>query len=142
MALKVKRLIKKAQFLLGGLLFLMLFFVANKINAQSSDPIYDSICRLDFRDYMNRPVGEFIAALPTGYSEIKIYGQLKYPNRARVLEIMYPDRTEVNIKVKRYNFMEIEDPNRVWNLDLFKRENMFYVIVYSKNDGTKDEIAY
>ena len=124
------------------LVFGWLLASANKINAQSSDPIYDSICRLNFRDYMNRPVGEFIAALPTGYSEIKIYGQLKYPNRARVLEIMYPDRTEVLISVKRYNFMEIEDPNRVWNLDLFKRESMFYVIVYSKNDGIKSEKAY
>ena len=129
---------KKISFLI--LLVLLVFSI--KMYSQTTDPIYDSICRLNFRDYMNRPVGEFIAALPTGYSEIKIYGQLKYPNRARVLEIMYPDRTEVLISVKRYNFMEIEDPNRVWNLDLFKRESMFYVIVYSKNDGIKSEKAY
>ena len=124
------------------LVFGWLLASANKINAQSSDPIYDSICRLNFRDYMNRPVGEFIAALPTGYTEMRIYGQLKYPNRPRVLKIMYPDLTTIHIKVKRYLFMEIEDPNRVWNLDLFKRESLFYIIVYSKNGDTKSEIAY
>jgi hypothetical protein len=120
------------------LLILSIAFFAGKISAQTSDPVYNKIYKLDFNSFAGKPVGQFIDSLPAGYSEIGFVGQTA-SNRVRLLYIKYSGGSKITIYVKKFNFMNPIDPNRVWNLNLFRKESLYYVSLdhydYDGKDG-------
>jgi hypothetical protein len=120
------------------LLIIGITFFAGKINAQTSDSVYNKIYNLNFQFFAGKPVGQFIDSLPTGYSEIGFVGQTA-SNRVRLLYIKHSDGSKITIYVKKFNFMNPIDANRVWNLNLFKKESLYYVSLehydYDGKDG-------
>jgi hypothetical protein len=110
------------------LLIITTFFVLQSLNAQTADSIYNKIHKLDFKFFDNKPVGQFIDSLPVGYSKIGFLGHFA-TNAVRLLYIEYPGGSNLHIYVKEFHYLNPVDPNWNWDLNLFKKEKLFYVIL-------------
>lgn len=99
------------------------------LNSTKAQTLYNSLSALNLNHYASLPVDSFLHAIPQSYNFMKIFGSLK-TDRARGLIIYYPDNTNIWIKPKTYNYMQMYDANRIWNLDLFKKETASFIIVY------------
>ena len=106
---------------------LLLCFFAKKSLAQT-DPVYDSIKKLNLDHYATLPVDSILHAIPQSYNSIKIIGALKN-YKARGLNIYYPNNLNVWIRPLHYVYMNPIDSNGVWNLSLFKKETAHYILV-------------
>jgi hypothetical protein len=102
------------------------FLSYGKSNAQANDPIYDSIKLLNLDYYASKPVDSFLQAIPQSYDYIKILGYLKN-SKAKGLCIYYPNNLRIWIQPKKFRFMIQNDPSRVWNLTMFKKEVASYI---------------
>jgi hypothetical protein len=122
------------------LIFVAAFLNNKKLYAQIKTSVYDSICSIDFVNYMNKPVDSFLNVLPKGNHPLQLFGHLKN-NKIYFLGFDYPDGTEVIIKVKKYRYMNPVDLNRKWNIDLYKKENIFFINVISKDGKFKCKVA-
>lgn len=91
--------------------------------AQTDNPTFNAIYNMDFFYYENKPVDSFLTALPQNYLSLKFIGQVKN-NRVRYLSVTYPNHVKVYIQVKNYVYMNPVDPNREWDISLFRRENL------------------
>jgi hypothetical protein len=112
-----------------------------KGSAQTTDTFYNAIYALDF-DYFiaHRNVGAFINALPTGYTTLKLVGNV---DNAKVsfLSVIYPGGSQVLVRVKKYLFMNPIDPNRVWDLALYKKESIRLIMLTHPEYDNKDAIG-
>ncbi len=122
------------------LIFIAAFLFNGKAISQTNASVYDTICKIDFSYYMNKPVDSFLRILPTGYYPLQLFGHLKN-NRIYFLGFDYPDGTEVIIKVKKYRFMNPTDPNRIWDIDMYKKEDVFFINVISNDGKFKCKVA-
>jgi len=69
-------------------------------------------------------------AIPANYNSIKLIGNVSN-YRISLLCVSYPDNIEVDIYVKTYKYMNPVDVNRIWNLELYKKESAQQIILYS-----------
>ncbi len=107
-------------------LLILGLIVCNSAYSQTSDTIYNKIKSINFYNYTNKPVDSFLAVIPQGYSRIKLYGH-SASNKVRYLAIQYPGGSHIVIKVKKYIHMNPIDANRVWDLNLYRKEQLHYV---------------
>ena len=106
---------------------LLLCFFAKKSLAQTNR-VHDSIKALNLDHYATLPVDSFLHKIPQSYDYIKIIGNLKN-DRALGLCIYYPNNLNIWIQPLHYVFMNQVDPNRIWNLSLFKKETAHHILV-------------
>ena len=110
-----------------SILFLILLFNTQEIFAQN-DPAYDSIAALNLDYYASRPVDSLLQMLPQSYKSINLIGSTK-SNKIKGLSIFYSSGMEVWIAPRNYIHMAATDPNRIWDLTLFKKEIASYISV-------------
>jgi hypothetical protein len=67
-----------------------------------------------------------------GYSSMMLYGHSKN-FRVRCMGIYYPDNSCVIIYVLKYQHMNPVDPNRIWNIELYKKEKLGYAFTVVNN---------
>jgi hypothetical protein len=115
----------KNLFILSLVAILNLFTL--DIDAQTSNSAYDSIKLLNLDYYAAKPVDSLLHVIPQSYDYIGIIGTTR--NNARSLCIYYPNNLNILITPKKYKFMTRNDPNRIWNLTLFKKETAYLIEV-------------
>jgi len=108
-------------------IIVLLFVSAEKSFAQA-DPAYDSLVALNLDYYAGKPVDSLLQVIPKSYNAMRIWGVLT-KNKARGLNIRYPTGMMITIIPKKFLYMNPMDPNRVWDLSLFKKETAFYISV-------------
>ena len=106
---------------------LSLCFCAKKSIAQNNS-VYDSLKTLNLNHYASLPVDSFLRAIPQSYDYIKITGNVDN-FKVRGLLIYYPNNLNIWIKPSQYMYMNPVDPNRIWNLTLFKKEKAHLIEV-------------
>jgi len=127
---------KKNFFLLTVLILLTI----RHTNAQV-DSNYYYLNNLDFNYYLNKPIDSLLSAVPLFVSsQLKIYGELT-TNKARVLELTYPNQVRLYVYTKNFQFMNPVDPSRIWDVTLFRKENAFYIELTYEGLSKKEAIA-
>jgi hypothetical protein len=107
--------------------FLVCLSTINKTNAQTvTDPVYDSLAQLDLFHYVNKPVDSLLQAIPVSYNYFKIIGHVSN-YKAYYLAISYPGGSKLHIRVTKYQYMNPVDINRIWDINLYRKENLGYV---------------
>jgi hypothetical protein len=109
-----------------AIITLLFTFLKFDVLAQNN-PVYDSIKILNLDYYAAKPVDSLLQVVPQSYDYIGIIGTTR--NNARSLCIYYPNNLNILITPKRYKFMTRNDPNRIWNLTLFKKETAYLIEV-------------
>ncbi len=95
---------------------------------QTTDTGYNKVKAINLDKFVNNTVQNFLNVLPNGYTEMKIYSRSwRTKNKASYLSILYPTGMQIEIKVKKFKYMNPIDINRKWNLELFKKETIFYI---------------
>jgi hypothetical protein len=117
----------------ANILFFVISLSKTEINAQTNDPILNQIINLDKASFVGKPLDSIIMVLPQGYTGMKIFG---IRGTARMLNIRYPDNVWIELHVRSFSFMNPDDPNRIWNTILMRKENLHSVRVY------KDQNCY
>lgn len=105
-----------------------LTFTSLQSKSQTPDSAYEVIKLLNLDTFATKPVDSFLNAIPQTYSDIKIIGSTR-SDKAIGLSIYYPSGLSVWIKPKNFSFMNRVDPNRQWNLTLFKKETSYLITV-------------
>ena len=104
-------------------------------------PVYDSVylqlAALDFDYYLQKPIDSFLTHIPSGYIEMKIVSKGKRAH-AGFLIIRYPNDLDLFIYVRGYHYMNPEDPNHVWDITLFRKENLHKVTMFYEGGGVED----
>lgn len=119
------------------ILFLTFIFIyQNSATAQTSDSTYNAINSVNFTQYINKPIDSILSVLPINYLEIKLYGHLT-SNKVRYLAIEYAGGTQIYLFVKYFSHMNPVDPNRIWDLNLFKLENLSQIIMFHPDFASK-----
>jgi hypothetical protein len=121
------------------LLLLVILSIQHKSNAQDSlaanDPIVLQIQGLNFSQFIEQPVDTLLAHLPSGYTSVTIQGSV-VAKKASYLVVKYAPYTYVCIQVRTFNYMnpnlsQTGDPYQNWNVNLFKKESIAYVVAFN-----------
>lgn len=121
-------------------LLILLFLLISAISkGQTSDSTVNQILAINDAQFIGQPLNSIISVLPSGIIDYKVRG---IRNTARKLVIHYPDKVWVELHVRSFNHMNEIDPNRVWDVNLMKMENLYQMSVYKnlecyKNCATK-----
>lgn len=99
------------------------FWNLSAIGQSSLDSIGNIIMDFNFQYYEGKPVDSLIYHLPAGYSNVKFHGHLT-SNKVQFLAIEYPGNILVCVHVFKYRYMNPVDQNRMWDLDLYKKEEI------------------
>jgi hypothetical protein len=121
------------------LITLMNVCILTVSKAQTADTFYNKIYKLDLQFFAGKPVGQLIDSLPAGYTKMNFLGTFA-TSHVRLLYVEYPGGSNLHIYVKDFHYMNPIDTNWVWNLNLFKKESLHYVVLLhpefqSKNGG-------
>ena len=100
---------------------------SNRAISQTPDSTLNQLLSINEAQFLNRPLDSLIAALPVGYIEMKVYG---IRNTARKLNILYPNRVWIELEVRQFAYMNPIDTNRVWDITLMRRENLYKRAIY------------
>jgi len=100
---------------------------SNRAISQTPDSTLNQLLSINEAQFLNRPLDSLIAALPVGYIEMKVYG---IRNTARKLNILYPNRVWIELEVRQFAYMNPVDTNRVWDITLMRRENLYKRAIY------------
>ena len=110
---------------------LILSFIAcvlsDKASGQTADTTLNQLLSINEADFINKPLDSIIAILPTGYTRIKIYG---IRNTARMLSVRYPNKVWIELEVRQFAYMNPVDTNRVWDITLMRKENLYKRAIY------------
>lgn len=119
----------KNKFLI--ILFAGVILGMSKIYSQDTTLTYLSSLNLDF--YKTKPVDTFLTKLPAGYIEMKILATHN-PKIANVLSVLYPNKIFVWIYVYKFQFMNPRSETFIWDMILFKKENVHHIEVWKSVD--------
>lgn len=110
---------------------LFLIYIAVSFNSYSQNPVFTQLSQINLANYVEKPVDSILSLLPPGYTS----GFVGYitSNKVKYFFAKYSDGTKLVIYVKDYQFMNPIDPNRVWNIDQFKHEAVWYVRLWHYN---------
>ncbi|MDB5196477.1 MAG: hypothetical protein JWP88_848 [Flaviaesturariibacter sp.] len=112
----------------------ILSFLGFCISAQSqSSPQMDSVLSLPLSSFIGKPVDSLLIKLPSAPTYKKIHSGGR-PFHAQRLVMLYNDSTVVNIIVENFNFMDRFDQNSVWDLTLFRKESIAWILISKWND--------
>lgn len=95
--------------------------------AQTSDSTANKLIGINETLWVGKPLDSLINALPSGYTSMKVFG---IRNTARFLGIRYPNRIFIELNVREFHFMEPNDPNWIWNVNLMRKEKLHSITVY------------
>ena len=114
-------------------------FIKNS-NAQT-DPNFIALNNLDFDYYLNKPIDSLLSAIPIFLpSQLKIYGYADCHKASR-LAVTYPNQVVLLVRPKNFQFMNSVDTNRVWDINLFKKETAWFIELFYEGRGIKDAIV-
>lgn len=105
------------------------------------DTVREILNGLNIDDYVDKPADSIIAHLPTNYTRrfftyvIPISNRVKYFVRSLVFKYKNGDRVE--IIVNTHNYVNPIDPNKNWDLALYKKENVHVISITGKNGYDK-----
>lgn len=99
------------------------------------DTLLTYLSSLNLASFEDKPVDTFIAKIPTNYTSMKIFGGSR-EDYAGVLIIEYPGNVFIKVRVFEFTHMNPANPNKLppsqaWNLALFRKEKVGYIIVYN-----------
>lgn len=102
-----------------------------------SDTVVQMLGAMNFSQYHNQPVDTLLSHLPHGSIQMKIMGWHNL-RTADVLYVSYPNNVFVAIFVTNFRFMNPNGsgnnpPNRDWDISLFRKEDIGYVVAYNDN---------
>ncbi len=101
--------------------------------AQTPDSIANKLIAMDETAFIGKPLDSIIAYLPAGYDQLKIIsGGHQYT--ARYLRLRYPGKVYIELHVREFQFMNPVDRNRVWNINLMRKEKLFKTVIYKHTD--------
>jgi hypothetical protein len=110
------------------LIFLVIVYVGITKSFAQTDPAYDSIASLNLDYYASKPVDSLLQVIPQSYNYIHLFGNLKN-DKIRGLSLRYSSGMTMTIIPLNYVYMNPNDSNRIWNLELFKKETAYYISV-------------
>ena len=122
------------------LLIILITILGSNVNAQTSTFTYNALNAINFNSYVNKPVDSFLHIIPANYTTLKLVGNVNN-NSVSYLFILYPDASQVIIRVKKYQYMNTVDSARIWNLSLYRKENANYISLYNLEYGFKDVLG-
>jgi len=129
MYLKMEKIIIVLVIYLSG-------FLSKSFAQTNADPVYDSVKNLNLDHYATLPVDSLLQIIPKSYDFMQLVGTLKPSGRVRGLVIHYPGSMTIMIEPKLYNYMNPFDTNNVWDINLFKKEIAYYIlIIHPDYDG-------
>jgi hypothetical protein len=105
------------------------------------DTVREILNGLNIDDYVDKPADSIIAHLPTNYTRrfftyvIPISNRVKYYVRSLVFK--YRNGDKVEIIVNTHNYVNPIDPNKNWDLTLYKKENVHVISITGKNGYEK-----
>lgn len=95
--------------------------------AAQNDPNLQAILALDETQFIGNPLDSIINHLPAGYTDMKVRG---IRNTARKLVVLYPNSTWIELEVRNFQYMNPIDRNRVWDVMLMRKEELFKTAIY------------
>ncbi len=105
----------------------------NNIN-QNDTAIYplDKLISIDFNKYLNKPIDTFLVKIPTGYVLSKLFSSdnLKCRNR---IAVYYGNNITYCITVDQFQYMNPCNLNRIWDINLFRKEKIGSIELYNEN---------
>jgi hypothetical protein len=108
-------------------LLLLLLFFSPSLKAQTTDSTVNQLLAINESAYIGLPLDSIISMLPPGYTEIKVFD---IRNTARSLCIKYPNKVWIELHVRNFLYMNPYDPNRNWNIQTMRTEQLYKTIVY------------
>jgi len=109
-------------------LWLLLVSALLPATGKSQCTLKDSLQRINYNSFIGRPVINLLAALPSTYTHAKVRGGSRF-NIANALHVDYNGKLAVIIYVREFNHINRVSQNGTWDLNLFKRENIDFVVV-------------
>lgn len=104
-----------------------------KTSAQTSDTTLNALLAIDENQFIGKPVDSIMAALPSGYIQIKIFaGGHQYT--ARKIGVMYPNRVWVELHVREFTHMNPRNDNKAWDIALMRKEKLYKTVIYKSVD--------
>jgi hypothetical protein len=95
--------------------------------------ILDSILSINLSDYIGKPVDSLLSHLPKSAHVMRIK-PADNPNLANRIIITYQNWYWVQIVVDNFSFMNQYDPQRLWDITLFKKETISWIFVDQGNN--------
>ncbi len=101
------------------------------------DTIRQYLMILNIDNLVDKPVDSVISNLPQNFVSrefthaIKIAHRVKYHVLSLVYEYRNGDRVE--IFVKKYRYMNPVDPNKIWDLNKYKKETTYVIQITGKS---------
>jgi hypothetical protein len=105
------------------------------ISQSPPDTIIQILTNMNLDYYHGKPVDTLLAHLPVGIIDMKIRGWHNL-RRADVLYVSYPNNVFLAIFVNKFKFMNPNGagnnpPSLNWDLVLFKKEDISYIIAFN-----------
>lgn len=109
------------------IILVSIFFFSTATKAQTRDSLLNQLINIHKVDYYGMPLDSIISKLPAGYTDMKVRG---IRNTARKLVVLYPNSTWIELEVRNFQYMNPIDRNRVWDVMLMRKEELFKTAIY------------
>lgn len=115
------------------IILIIILAFAGRSNAQAS--LLHQLKTFNYRPYINHPINDLLTVLPSGYEVSPVYARHLYRNpHATEIWLFYPNDISVAISVKQFTHMNPYSATSTWDINLFRKENIYTIKLYDSED--------